>query len=296
MQELSIIKTVFLSIILEAFPFILLGIVISSIVQVLVPNDVFKKWLPKNMYVALIPATFLGFLLPVCECAIIPLVRGLIKKGLPLHLGIVMMISAPVINPIVILSTYFAFGDKPYMVLLRVGIIVLLSLMIGLISSKLFKKNQLRDIKGESNETIVSEGKESAFRKVKHVLYHVNDETISTGKYIIFGAFITAIIQTYMSRDVFASLSQSEAAAPLFAMTFAYILSICSSSDAFIAASFKGIFSTSASLAFLTYGPVFDFKNTIIMLSYFKVRFVLTMFVLVSVLVYVMCLSVGFLM
>ena len=65
--------------------------------------------MPKSPIVAMIPAVFVGILFPMCECVIIPIVRRLIQKGLPLHVGIVILLSAPIMNPVVLLSTIYAF-------------------------------------------------------------------------------------------------------------------------------------------------------------------------------------------
>jgi uncharacterized membrane protein YraQ (UPF0718 family) len=108
------VNTIFLSIILEAIPFILLGVFVSAIIQSFVSENVIRRVLPRNAYLALIPAALLGIIFPICECAIVPVVRRLIKKGMPSHVGVVFMLSAPILNPVVYASTYFAFKSTPY--------------------------------------------------------------------------------------------------------------------------------------------------------------------------------------
>ena len=103
-------KTIFLSIIVEAFPFILIGIILSAILQNYVSERWIQRMIPKNFFLAFIPAALLGILFPICECGIIPVIRGFVKRGLPLHLGTVILIASPIVNPIVFTSTYFAFG------------------------------------------------------------------------------------------------------------------------------------------------------------------------------------------
>ena len=121
------VNTIFLSVILEAIPFILLGVFVSAIIQSFVSENTIRKLLPRNAYLAVIPAAFLGIIFPICECAIIPVVRRLIKKGMPSHVGVVFMLSAPIINPVVYASTYFAFKSTPYIANAR--------MLVGLISS-----------------------------------------------------------------------------------------------------------------------------------------------------------------
>ncbi|MCB1244513.1 MAG: permease, partial [Verrucomicrobiae bacterium] len=102
----------FLSIVIEGAPFILLGTIVSGFIDAYLPPGLIDRWLPKNRFLALILAALLGAIFPVCECAIVPVIRRLIKKGLPLACAITYMLSAPIINPIVILSTYTAFGTN----------------------------------------------------------------------------------------------------------------------------------------------------------------------------------------
>ena len=127
------VNTIFLSIILEAIPFILIGVFVSAIIQSFVSVNAIRRVLPRNAYLAVIPAALLGIIFPICECAIIPVVRRLIKKGMPSHVGIVFMLSAPIINPVVYASTYFAFNSTPYFANARMIVGFISSIIIGLI-------------------------------------------------------------------------------------------------------------------------------------------------------------------
>jgi uncharacterized membrane protein YraQ (UPF0718 family) len=113
---------------------------------------------------------------------------------------------------------------------------------------------------------------------------HASDEFFEMGQYLLIGALLTAIIQSAVSRDVLAGFAGEPALAYPFMMAFAYILSICSTSDAFIAASFSGIFEQGPLLAFLVFGPMIDFKNTLMMLSTFKIKIVVLLIALTAVL------------
>lgn len=117
-KEWAIVYTMFLSIVLEAIPFILVGVFVSALIQTFISEDTLRRWLPKNPYVAIVSAAFFGIIFPVCECAIIPIVRRLIKKGMPPAVGMTFLMSAPIINPIVFLSTYYAFQQKAKSLLL----------------------------------------------------------------------------------------------------------------------------------------------------------------------------------
>jgi uncharacterized membrane protein YraQ (UPF0718 family) len=140
------VNTIFLSIILEAIPFILLGVFVSAIIQSFVSENTIQKLLPRNAYLAIIPAALLGIIFPICECAIVPVIRRLIKKGLPSHVGVVFMLSAPIINPVVYASTYFAFKSTPYMANARMLVGFISSIVIGLIIFRIYKgENILKD-------------------------------------------------------------------------------------------------------------------------------------------------------
>jgi uncharacterized membrane protein YraQ (UPF0718 family) len=99
----------FLALIFEGIPFVLLGSLISGVIAAFIPSRVITGLLPKNRLVATLISGLLGIMFPVCECGIVPIVRRLLNKGLPLSCGITYMLASPIVNPIVIFSTFFAF-------------------------------------------------------------------------------------------------------------------------------------------------------------------------------------------
>ncbi|MGH1257372.1 MULTISPECIES: permease [Bacillus] len=261
------VNTVFLSIIFEAIPFILLGVIVSSLIQVFVTEDMIQKVLPKSQIVAMIPAVFVGIIFPMCECVIIPIVRRLIQKGLPLHVGIVILLSAPIMNPIVLLSTVYAFQKNAVVVYARFGIAICAALLVGLIVYYFYRgKNILKDI-----EDPVQEKEKRGWR---NVVNHTVDEFFDTGKYLLIGAFFASVFQTFFDRNVLDTVAHNEVISPIIMMGLGYVLSICSAADAFIAASFGHVFSVKALLAFLVFGPMLDMKNTLMLFAYFQKKFV----------------------
>lgn len=139
------VNTIFLSIVIEAIPFILLGVFVSALIQVFVTPESLQRFIPKNAYAALLPAALLGAIFPICECAIIPVVRRLIIKGMPLHVGVVFLVAAPILNPVVFASTYFAFKGNPEILYSRMLLAFILSIIIGAILYLFFKRtNQLK--------------------------------------------------------------------------------------------------------------------------------------------------------
>ncbi|WP_456277899.1 permease [Bacillus sp. AK128] len=280
------VNTMFLSIVLEAIPFILLGVFASALIQTYVSEETIQRFIPKNAIVALLPAALLSILFPICECAIVPVVRRLIKKGMPLHIGIVLLVGAPILNPIVFASTYYAFQSSMEVVYGRMGLAFILSIFIGLVIYLLFQNsNQLR---WSREELLGIQPMEvpKVQNRFKSTLYHASDEFFEMGKYLIIGAFIASLFQTFLDRDILLELGSSETAAPAIMMVFAFVLSLCSEADAFVAASFGNTFSLGAILAFLVYGPMLDLKNTIMLFAYFKARFVLGLILVITISVY----------
>ena len=278
-QEWLNVNTVFLSIIFEAIPFILLGVIVSSLIQVFVTEDMIQKVMPKSKIVAMIPAVFVGIIFPMCECVIIPIVRRLIQKGLPLHVGIVILLSAPIMNPIVLLSTVYAFQKNDVIVYARFGITICAALLVGLIVYYFYRgKNILKDI-----EDPVQKKEKKGWG---NVVNHTVDEFFDTGKYLLIGAFFASVFQTFFDRNVLDAVAHNEVIAPFIMMGFGYVLSICSAADAFIAASFGHVFSVKALLAFLVFGPMLDMKNTLMLFAYFQKKFVFFLMGIVIVSVY----------
>jgi uncharacterized membrane protein YraQ (UPF0718 family) len=104
-ESLLTFNMIFLSILLEAIPFVLIGVFIAGIIQVFVTEEHLKNLIPKNKLLAVIMSCFIGALFPACECGIVPIVRRLIAKGVPLFAGVGFLLTGPLINPIVVFST-----------------------------------------------------------------------------------------------------------------------------------------------------------------------------------------------
>ncbi len=271
-EELGRFATILSSIILEAFPFILLGTIISSIIQVFVTDETIKKLLPDSMFKGIVVSSLIGFVFPVCECAIIPIARRLIKKGLPVPMAVTFLLSTPITNPIVIFSTYYAFGGDYKYVLLRLMFGMLISILVGLgihlfVKESVFKTFYVGSLNKEKKNV-------RFFDSVYEVLKHTSLEFYDIGRFLIFGAVISANINTFVSKSFMNSLGSNNISSILAMMALAFILSICSEADAFIASSFRNIFSRNSILAFLVFGPMLDIKNSIMLFGSFKSKFV----------------------
>ncbi|MGM0881981.1 MAG: permease [Bacillota bacterium] len=292
--NLQSFKILFISIILEAFPFILLGVLFSALLQVFVTDELIRKFTPKNPIAGVLFGALLGILFPLCECGMIPVVRRLIRKGMPAYIGIVYLLAGPIVNPIVFTSTITAFRTTPEMAYSRMGLAFAVSVVIGLLLYKFMRSSPLKASPalhivhhGHSHSHDHSASGKGMRGRVASILAHASDEFFEMGKYLIFGAFLTAVIQTVIDRSTLSAFADQPIFAYLFMMAFAFILSICSTSDAFIASSFSGMFDFGPLLAFLVFGPMIDLKNTLMLLTTFRVKFVLILIALTAVLTFI---------
>ncbi|MGG3197123.1 permease [Priestia aryabhattai] len=272
-------NTIFISILIEALPFVLLGVIISGIIQIFVTDEMMARVIPKNKIGAVLLASVIGALFPACECGIVPITRRLIAKGVPLYAAIPFMLTGPIINPVVLFSTFVAFGNDWKIVLYRAGVAFIVSLLVGLILSFQFKTPQTK------REVHLRTSPKKMSAKLSEATRHTIDEFFSVGKFLIIGGLIAAGMQTFIKTSTLFSLGQGDVSSNAVMMGLAYVLSLCSSADAFIASSFRSTFTDSAIVSFLVFGPMFDIKNTLMMLSQFKTKFVFTLLAYVFILV-----------
>ncbi|WP_071516319.1 permease [Geitlerinema sp. PCC 9228] len=135
MNQLSRGFTIFLSLLVEAIPFLLLGVLLSSFLLIFVDERKLMKSLPGNPIFGAFAGSLIGFLFPVCECGNVPVARRLISQGISPAVAVGFLLAAPTVNPIVIWSTWVAFRDQPQIVLLRVVFSLVIATAIGAIFS-----------------------------------------------------------------------------------------------------------------------------------------------------------------
>ncbi|MDN4523773.1 permease [Fictibacillus fluitans] len=282
-QSFLQMNTIFISILIEALPFVVLGVFIAGIIQIFVSEEQVARIMPRNPVLAVLFATFLGALFPACECGIVPIVRRLVQKGVPIYAGIAFMLTGPIINPVVLFSTYVAFGSNWSMPLYRAGGAVVVSVAVGLILAFFYKGDGLKITAEHHHHT---HKKLSVKQKLGETLNHAVEEFFSMGKYLVIGSLIAAAVQTYVKTSTLLAIGQGQASSSLVMMGLAFVLSLCSEADAFIASSFRSTFSTGSIVAFLVFGPMLDMKNLLMMLSSFKTKLVLITVVSLSVVVF----------
>lgn len=279
MELLNKFSIVFSSIVIEALPFILIGAVLASFMQVYISNNIFNKIISKNKLLGSIQAGIIGVFLPVCECATVPITKGLLNKKVPLNVAITYMLSAPIVNPLVILSTYYAFDGNIKVVLLRVGVGFFIAVIAGLLMLCLSGENNIFIDNGEGELQGkclcgCSEIDDNSSKPIR-LLKHTSLEFYEIGKYFIVGATLASIFQTFVPRDIIFYFENSAVLSIIILMAFSFLISLCSEADAFVASTFMNRFSLGSITGFLIIGPMIDLKNTIMLFSIFKKSFVI---------------------
>jgi uncharacterized membrane protein YraQ (UPF0718 family) len=299
------IYVAFLSIVFEGAPYILLGTLLSGVIDAFLPARLLERVLPKSRVISTFLAGLLGLVFPVCECAIVPVIRRLVQKGLPVSCAVTYMLSAPIVNPIVALSTLTAFKefqnwswDTPgnaTMTLARLSLGYVVAVVVGLIFVRLKPSQILREritaeiesARIEAAENSNSTPKASFNGKLVHAMRTAMRDFLDTGMYFAIGVVITSVFNTRVDQAILDTIAKSELLALPSIMGLAMVLSLCSTSDAFIAAPMAS-FSMAAKLAFLVFGPMMDIKLLFMYSSVFKRKVVLSfligLFVLIGLL------------
>lgn len=294
MDQLKNFGTIFISLILEGFPFLILGALVSSIIQLKVSEDTISKLRFKSKFLSLLAMAAAGILFPVCECAIIPIVRRLVKKGMPIGMAITFMTSVPIVNPVVFMSTYYGFLGYPHMAYLRFGLGIICSMIIGFLVGELTSKNPLKEENNHHDDNCGCghhhhhEHHQHSHKQphnesvVRGIIGHVSEEFYEIGRFFIIGALLSSIFQSFIPREYILSIGQGRVSSIIVMMIIAFLLSICSETDAFIGRTFFNQFTGSSVIAFLIFGPMIDIKNTIMLLSNFKLNFVIKLIFVIT--------------
>ena len=289
------ISIIFLSIFFESLPFLLLGSLISSIIETFVSNDTLARIIPKNKVLGSIVGIILGFFLPACDCAVIPIAKRLIKKKVPINVAISFMLASPIINPVVLLSTYHAFyKTNPNMFYMRLIFGIIISLIIGIILGIIYSKrevvinNQEDECCHNHEECEDIENKNYFISIVKHTAF----DLFEVLKYLMFGALIASLVQVLLPRDILIMFSNNKVLSIITLMLFAYLISLCSTSDSFIGKSLSNSFSNQSILAYLLLGPMIDIKNTLVLFGNYKKSFVISLISLIFITIFILSLVV----
>jgi uncharacterized protein len=285
---LGIFSTRFLGIFIEAAPFLLLGTLASGLIEAFVTTEDIARLIPRNKFTGPLVGAFLGFLFPVCECGVVPVVRRLFLKGLPMSVGVAFLLSAPVINPIVLVSTYVAFGIGPILIgrfVLTVAVAVIVGWVFAFSArpEHILRPASLAPVMGGSGALPLPgtmARRKSFGTGLREALRTAADEFFDMGRYLVIGTVLAATLQTFVSQELLIALGRGPVVSVVVMQGLAFLLSVCSTVDSFLALAFVGTFTTGSILSFLVFGPMVDIKSTLMFNGIFKPRVVLYLILL----------------
>lgn len=305
----------------ETIPFLLMGTLLSATIQAFVPDQALKRLFPKNRYLSILVALLVGVFIPICECGTVPLARRLRQKGMPLSTAVAFLLAAPLVNPMTIISTFVAFrGTGNPVFAARLGLGLASAFIVALIVEFASRNRPSIDILGQSGRAAVlkftrmegaaipappllpvassrvTRSRPSIASRAAATLEHASFDFLDAGRYLIAGITIAAIARAFIpTRAILHSLGTPLAATGTGLLS-AYILSLCSSADAFVARSIFAPSSYFAVKAFLVFGPMIDLKNTILLSRFVKPRHLIAFVGIVALVVGAVTLSASLLM
>ncbi len=261
--------TLALSVLIEALPFVILGVLLSIVVQVWLPADVIHRWLPKRAWARRAVLSLLGMLIPVCECGNVPFARGLMMRGLAPAEALTFLIAAPIVNPIVILTTHAAFGFDDGILVARLIGGYLIANLIGWIYSRHPSPDSLLTQRFiDTCDRVTHEHGTPVRRSLTQFLVELR----AVMPALVIGSALAGAVQVLIPREVLLAIGSNPVLSILAMMALAMTVAICSNVDAFFALSFASTFSSGALVAFLLVGPLVDVKMLALMRTTFTTR------------------------
>ena len=274
--QLGIFSTRFLGIFIEAVPFLLMGSMVSGMLEVFITREDIVRWIPRNPLLATVSGTFMGFAFPVCECGVVPVTRRLFTKGLPMSVGVAFLLAAPVMNPIVLVSTYIAFGFGPVLIA-RVLITAGVALTVGVLFAfaarpqEVLRPTSFAPVSGGSGlKSSQIQLKPRMGSRIMTAAQIATDDFFDMGRFLIIGSLMAAGMQTLVSQETLLALGEGPLISVIVMQLLAFVLSVCSTVDSFLALAFTGTFTNGSIVAFLTFGPMVDIKSTLMFMGVFQ--------------------------
>jgi len=258
-------STIFVAIAVQAMPFLVLGVAVSASIAAFVPPGAIARMLPKKPALAVPVACGVGAALPGCECGSVPIAARLIGSGVTPAAALAFLLSAPAINPIVLVSTAVAFPGHPAMVLGRLLASALASIVMGLLWIAL-GRDDLLTLRRPPVQHAEGERRFAVF------VAAAQQDFLQAGGFLVIGAAAAATLQTAVPRSLVDSLATPGPISLVVMGLLAVLIAICSEADAFVAAGLKQ-FSLTARLAFLVVGPMVDVKLITLQAGTFGPRF-----------------------
>ena len=275
--------TLSISVIIESLPFVILGIVLSILVQVWVPDRWIMRILPHNAFLRRAMISFLGIFLPVCECGNVPLARGLIVKGFTVSESMTFLLAAPIVNPITILTTGQAFGFDSWIFAARLVGGFVIANVIGWLFSKHPDQDSLLTDRFAAECRLPDPHEHDQTRWQKSVELFTRESGVIMPALFI-GSLIAGLVQVAVPRSVLLSLGSNPLWSILAMMALAFVVSVCSNVDSFFILPFASTFMPGSIAVFLVFGPIIDIKMLALMRTTFRAKVLVQLTVIVGLL------------
>lgn len=273
--------TLTLSVLIESLPFVVLGVILSIIVQVWVPPGAIERWMPRTPWARRAVLSLLGMFIPVCECGNVPFARGLMMRGFGVSDTLTFLVAAPIVNPIVIISTHAAFGFSDGILVARLIGGYLVANLIGWLYSRHPSPDALLTERFLATCEIVVQERGGRGRRT---LAQFVVELRSVMPALIIGSVLAGAVQVLVPRTALLAIGSDPALSIAAMMILAIVVSLCSNVDSFFALSFASTFTPGSIVAFLVVGPIVDIKMLALLRTTFTARVLvgLTVIVLLS--------------
>lgn len=260
--------TVFLAIIVQSLPFLVLGVLLSGLISALLSEQVVSRIMPRNPVLAVPVAGVAGIGLPTCECAAVPVAGALTRRGVPPAVALTFLLAAPAVNPAVIVSTAVAFQGRADMVLARFVASMAVAVLIGWIYVTVTKRVPALHL---PRIGAIGHGHDADTR-VGRFLGAAWHDLLPAAGFLVVGAVIATTINVLVPIEVVEAVADRWLLAIVVLAAFAFLVALCSEADAFIAVSLTA-FSDTAKLVFLVVGPAMDIKLAAMEAGQFGRRF-----------------------
>ena len=243
-------NAIFLAIVIQSVPFLVMGVLLSAVISSLISERVLSRVVPSNPALGVPVAGLAGMALPGCECAAVPIAGSLMRRGVAPAVALTFLLAAPAVNPAVLVSTAVAFSGQPGMVVARFAASLLTAVVVGWIC--LAKGARLPMQRRDVADLAYLDARGRFVETVRHDFLHASG-------FLVVGAVLAAAVNSFVPRSVVDTVAEQAVLGVLTLALFAFVVALCSESDAFVAASFTA-FSDTAKLVFLVVGPAMDVK------------------------------------
>ena len=279
------------SVIFESFPFVVLGIVLSIVVQIWLPADKVRSWLPKRGLWRRLWLSFLGVCLPVCECGNLPVARSLVSQGFTASESITFLLAAPILNPVTLITTHEAFPSDSHILIARAFGALIIANLIGWLFSKEKRAERVLNTQFLASCRVADKHVHDRWHRSLD-LFRQEVTTIMPALFV--GSLIAGLIQVVVPRSTLLGLGGNPFISILAMITLAFIVSICSNVDAFFALAFSTTFTAGAVVSFLVFGPMVNIKMLSLMRTTYTLRTLLRITLLVALFVIILGLAVNY--